>query len=313
MPKRLLNIRMYRSKSKSEIAIGQQIAHSSKTLNPTQQRYNPSILEVLAVVSSLSTFQQILNNALVNVITDNPTTQRVLQTTDSLTKPNASRIKKWIVIIETFQVRIFLLKKTDESHIGKDQKPLTNTNTLTPNKIGELYTDKAITTPKKIMETNKAQRQTPDLSIRTNPEQSVKPPNKPTINEIKQEQRPTKPHTKHRRNARQGNRTSPPPPPPPQELTETKQKNRKPRKKKKKQNQTDNTIDIEALELDRNSWPDRRCLYFYDSENPPPPHDFSAKKDPVNHEREIRWKREWAEYVAKQPEEEQKYLFHTTM
>ena len=39
------------------------IAHSSKTLNPTQQRYNPSILEVLAVVSSLPTFQQILNNA----------------------------------------------------------------------------------------------------------------------------------------------------------------------------------------------------------------------------------------------------------
>ena len=164
-----------------------------------------------------------------------------------------------------------LLKNTDKNNIGNDQKPLANTNTLTPNKIGELYTNKAITTPDKIMETDKARGQTPDLSIRTHPEQPVQPPNKTTIKEITQAQRPTSPTTN--KLEIQDNETEQTPPTP--EITETKQKKRKSCKKKKKQAPIDDTIDIEAFELDCKSWPDRRCLYFYDSDDPPEPFDFS--------------------------------------
>ena len=295
------------------------IAHSSKTLNPTQQRYNPSILEILAVVSSLSTFQQILNNALVNVITDNPTTQRVLQATDSLTKPNASRIQKWIVIIETFQVRLFLFTKANETQVGDDQKPLTNTNTLTPNKIGELYTDKAVTTPRKIMETNKAKPQKPDSHINTNPEQPAKTPDKISINEITQEQHPLSTTA----SIIESQTNEPEQAPPTPEITETKQKKkRKPRKKKKK-SQTDNTSETQTMDTDSNNQTDRQDLDYYDSDL----EDNNTDKQPVmdqwaaaaRHmpahllERQRRWKRKWAAHVAKQPEEEQQYMFQTTM
>ena len=134
------------------------IAHSSKTLNPTQVRYDPFLLEVLAIVASLSTFQQSINTSLTNIVTNNEAIKWVLQPNAQLSKTNDSRLKKWMVIIKTFQVRLFFTRhlKPGDQIIDQETAKITKVvpleilrkrnynciNTITPECVGKLYSNR---------------------------------------------------------------------------------------------------------------------------------------------------------------------------
>ena len=95
------------TEDKKELRI---ISYGSRTLNPAQSRYDIYILEALAILSALLTFQQIIQNQLTNIYSDNIALKYLLQTPQSFNKPSQSRLKKWLVLFEMFQFRVYFLK-----------------------------------------------------------------------------------------------------------------------------------------------------------------------------------------------------------
>ena len=104
------------------------IAYASRTLNQTQARYDIWVLEALAVVSSLLTFQQIVQNSMINIYTDNISLKFLLQSPKSFSKPSQSRIQKWIIIYEMFQTKIHYVKGTNNAAdcLSRDLTPAGN-------------------------------------------------------------------------------------------------------------------------------------------------------------------------------------------
>ena len=137
------------------------IAYASRTLNQTQARYDIWVLHIiaLAVVSSLLTFQQIIQNSMINIYTDNISLKFLLQSPKSFSKPSQSRIQKWIIIYEMFQTKIHYVKGTnnvadclsrDLTPAGNSLLPESEVNKYLHNKLGSIQDARTLETLQKL-------------------------------------------------------------------------------------------------------------------------------------------------------------------
>ena len=91
------------------------IAYGSRTLNSTQQKYDIYILEFLALISCLLTFQNIIGTSKIHVYTDNIALKFLIQCPKNYSRLNQNRIQKWLLIVESFQCYIHYLKGVNNS------------------------------------------------------------------------------------------------------------------------------------------------------------------------------------------------------
>ena len=91
------------------------IAYGSRTLNATQQKYDIYILEFLALISCLLTFQNIVGMSKIHVYTDNIALKFLIQCPKNYSRLNQNRIQKWLLIVESFQCAIHYLKGVNNS------------------------------------------------------------------------------------------------------------------------------------------------------------------------------------------------------
>ena len=97
-------------KGKTQLRV---ITYASQTLNQTQSRYDVWVLECLAIVSALLSFQQIIQHSVVNIYTDNISLKFLLQSPKSFNRPTQSRIQKWVCIFGNFNANIHYVKGTN--------------------------------------------------------------------------------------------------------------------------------------------------------------------------------------------------------